>query len=356
MSDLSANLALPYILGSQAQKHVTHNEALQILDTLVQLAVLSRSQTEAPLGPVEGARYLIPANATGAWAGQGEGVLAVWAAQAWQFLSPREGWRTLVLDEMAELVFSAGGWAAAPVPEMNNLPGLGIGTAYDPSNRLSVSAPATLLSHSGTGHQLKVNKAASSETASLLFQSNWSGRTEMGLAGSDDFAIKASADGASWAEGLRMEGATGRVVMPQGAAIEGALTGSGVVGTVAQVGGVSTGAVIERGSGAGGDYVRFADGTQICTATLVLGYDADWALKLDWAFPVDFASAPSLSIAVDADSLAGGSAIGAGGISFAGFEGVAASGARATVYAATGNVFAAGESCEVSVTAIGRWA
>ncbi|MEX5601206.1 hypothetical protein [Pseudophaeobacter sp. C1-32P7] len=37
-----------------------------------------------------------------------------------------------------------------------------------------------------------------------------------------------------------------------------------LVGTVSQSGGVPTGAVIERGSNANGEYVRFADGTQIC--------------------------------------------------------------------------------------------
>ena len=37
------------------------------------------------------------------------------------------------------------------------------------------------------------------------------------------------------------------------------------VGTVSQSGGVPTGAIIERGSNANGEYVRYADGTQICT-------------------------------------------------------------------------------------------
>jgi hypothetical protein len=36
------------------------------------------------------------------------------------------------------------------------------------------------------------------------------------------------------------------------------------LGTVTQSGGIPTGALIERGSNANGDYVRFADGTQIC--------------------------------------------------------------------------------------------
>ncbi|TNF10720.1 MAG: DUF2793 domain-containing protein [Rhodobacteraceae bacterium] len=350
MSDLSANLALPYMLGSQAQKHVTHNEALQILDALVQLAVLSRSQTAPPLAPPEGARYLLPVGVTGAWAGQA-GKLALWSAQAWQFLEPRDGWRAFVLDEGVELVLAGGAWDMPPLPALTNLDGVGIATGYDATNRLAVSADATLLSHAGAGHQLKVNKAAVGETASLLFQSNWSGRAEMGIAGGDDFAIKASADGASWFEGLRVEAATGRAVMAQGAVIEGALSGSAIVGTVSQTGG----AVIERGTNASGEYVRFADGTQICTQSLGLAYDADWALKLYWSFPQAFVATPALSIALDADSLAAGSAIGAGAVSFAGFEGGSAAGAWGVLYAANGASFAAGDSCTVSVTAIGRW-
>lgn len=38
-----------------------------------------------------------------------------------------------------------------------------------------------------------------------------------------------------------------------------------IIGTVSQTAGVATGAVIQRGSNALGEFVRFADGTQICT-------------------------------------------------------------------------------------------
>lgn len=37
-----------------------------------------------------------------------------------------------------------------------------------------------------------------------------------------------------------------------------------IVGTVSQSGGVPTGAILQRGSNANGEFVRFADGTQIC--------------------------------------------------------------------------------------------
>jgi hypothetical protein len=42
-------------------------------------------------------------------------------------------------------------------------------------------------------------------------------------------------------------------------------TQQSLLAPVAQSGGTPTGGVIERGSTANGDYVRFADGTQICT-------------------------------------------------------------------------------------------
>ena len=43
--DQSPNLELPYISPAQAQKHVTHNEALQILDVVIAIpTMLVRSQ------------------------------------------------------------------------------------------------------------------------------------------------------------------------------------------------------------------------------------------------------------------------------------------------------------------------
>ncbi len=37
MSTVSPNLSLPYIQQNQAQKHVTHNEGMRLLDGVVQL-------------------------------------------------------------------------------------------------------------------------------------------------------------------------------------------------------------------------------------------------------------------------------------------------------------------------------
>jgi hypothetical protein len=59
----TANLGLPLIDGSQAQKHVTHNEALRILDDVIQISVTDATLTGPPSSPADGERHIV---ATGA--------------------------------------------------------------------------------------------------------------------------------------------------------------------------------------------------------------------------------------------------------------------------------------------------
>ncbi|TFL17094.1 DUF2793 domain-containing protein [Jannaschia formosa] len=205
MSQSTPLLDLPLIQEAQAQKHVTHNEAVVALDALVQPVALDADRAAPPAAPAEGDRHLVAGPATGAWAGR-EGALALFSNGGWDFRSPRAGWRVHVLALGADLVFDGAAWAR---------PGrLGVNAEADATNRLAVSAPATLLTHEGAGHQVKVNKAAAPDTASLLFQTGWSGRAEMGLSGSDAFSVKVSADGAAWETGLAIDPATGRVDVP----------------------------------------------------------------------------------------------------------------------------------------------
>jgi len=67
-----------------------------------------------------------------------------------------------------------------------------------------------------------------------------------------------------------------------------------LLGTVSQSSGVPTGAVIQRGSNANGEFVRFADGTQICTHRRSIG--GGWAVNAEldrtWSFPAPFHSTP----------------------------------------------------------------
>ena len=212
--DATDNLNLPYILPAQAQKHVTHNEALKALDALLHLSVLSRAVTAPPASPAAGDRYIVPAGATDAWTGQTKAV-AAWQDGAWAFHAPREGWLAQVIDENRLLVFRAGDWLSAAF-DIAVADRIGINATADATNRLAVAAPASLFNNEGAGHQIKVNKASAGDTASLLFQTNWSGRAEMGLAGSDTFRIKVSADGSAFNDAMVADPATGRVAFPAG--------------------------------------------------------------------------------------------------------------------------------------------
>jgi len=205
--DQTPRLSLPFIISGQAQKHITHNEALQRLDALVQLAVQTRTLTAPPFTPLEGETCLVPAGASGVWAGHADEI-ASYQSGAWLFLDPKPGWQLYCTADQTQLVFDSGAWV--PLASLGStLPKLGINTSADTTNRLALASEASLFTHVGNGHQLKLNKASPGDTASLLFQTNWSGRAEMGLAGDDNWQLKVSPDGSSWLSALTINAASG---------------------------------------------------------------------------------------------------------------------------------------------------
>lgn len=209
--DETANHKLPLIRASQAQKHVTHNEALLRLDALVQLSVLSRTQSTPPVAS-EGERYLIPVSGSGAWATH-NGQIAVWQSGVWRFLEPGPGWICHVEDEELFLVRTTDGWEELTAASRDPLlvGKAGINATPDDANRLAVSAESALFTHAGGSHRLKVDKSGPSETASTVFQSGLSGRAEIGLAGNDDLSIKVSTDGSTWKNAITVDAGTGAV-------------------------------------------------------------------------------------------------------------------------------------------------
>ena len=210
--DSSPNLQLPYLIAAQAQKHVTHNEALRTLDAVVQLFVLDKDLAGPPGSPSDGSRYIIAASPTGAWSGQA-GKIAAWQDGAWMFYVPREGWLAWVADEDKLYVYSGTAWGEFTSPG-TGAPLWGINTTADTTNRLAVRSPASLLDNVGNGHQQKINKAAAGDTASTLYQTGNSGRAEYGLTGDDDFHIKVSPDGSVWKEALVVDRATAAMRAP----------------------------------------------------------------------------------------------------------------------------------------------
>lgn len=114
MSDTTTRLLLPYILSAQAQKHVTHNEALRRLDGLINLTVADRTRTTPPANPTEGQAHLVASAASGLWAGW-SGDIAVWTDGAWLRLPAQPGWRLWVIDEGVMLVRIGTNWLSLDV-------------------------------------------------------------------------------------------------------------------------------------------------------------------------------------------------------------------------------------------------
>jgi len=106
MPDFTPNLELPFIMPAQAQKHVTHNEAIELLDMIVQLTLESTGATSPPVSPQEGQSWALGQQPSGGWAGQG-GAIAAWRGGGWIFVTPRDGWMAWVKND-AELHVSTG--------------------------------------------------------------------------------------------------------------------------------------------------------------------------------------------------------------------------------------------------------
>lgn len=218
--EVSYNLSMPLMMPAQAQKHITHNEALMVLDALVQLSVISKSQSSPPAAPSNGDRYIVPVGAASQWKGP-ENSIASFSNNGWVFYTPQAGWLVWVSQGNEGLIWQDNAWKPSGIASSKK-DMLGINATANSTNRLAVSSSATLLSHEGNSHQLKINKSASQHTASLLFQSNLSGRAEMGLAGNNNFSIKVSSNGQTWSEPFKIDSANQKVE------INGYVTGSAI--------------------------------------------------------------------------------------------------------------------------------
>jgi hypothetical protein len=100
---------------SQAQKELTHNEALARIDALLH-PVIEDKQSAPPLGLVDaddGKCWLVVSSATGDWLGK-EGQIARWSGGSWRFLLPVEGMTLWDHAGPARLFYIDGDWTAGP--------------------------------------------------------------------------------------------------------------------------------------------------------------------------------------------------------------------------------------------------
>ena len=204
---------LPMILPSQAQKHVTHNEALTIVDALLHPVIVAEGIDTPPLDADAGDIFVVGDAPTGDWTDRG-GEIAILSAVGWRFTPLLPGMVARFSESGQLKVFDGVGWNVIASGSEIRFERLGIGTEADATNRLAVRSSAALLTHipdseGGSGDaRIVVNRETSADNASVVFQSGFSGRAEFGLAGDDAFRLKVSADGTSWTDALAvgMEG------------------------------------------------------------------------------------------------------------------------------------------------------
>lgn len=249
----TTNLKLPLLVPNQSQKEITHNEALVILDNLVNNGVKDKDLTIPPENPSQNDLYIVGVGASGEWEGK-DNQLAFYD-NGWRFCQARQGTKYWVIDENCIYVFNMTSWSkfssggssgggegggsgATSLSQLddvsltsiskddilkfnggsfvnskslNNLEGVGINCEFDEDNKLMVKSDYVLFDNNGGDSKIKANKSSTTQTASHLFQNNYSGRAEFGLIGNDDFSLKVSSDGSEWKEAFVVDKATGNI-------------------------------------------------------------------------------------------------------------------------------------------------
>lgn len=89
-NETTPRLALPFLQTGQAQKELTHNEALLLLDVAVQPIVETIGLTSPPAAAAPGQCWVVGTSATGVWTGQ-DNALAALTGGGWRFVAATEG-------------------------------------------------------------------------------------------------------------------------------------------------------------------------------------------------------------------------------------------------------------------------
>ncbi|MEX6723404.1 DUF2793 domain-containing protein [Parapedomonas caeni] len=115
MSGQTDRHGLPLLAAGQAQKEVSHNEALLAIDGLLHAAVEAVGLTTPPVAPEPGQAWIVGAGATGAWAGQ-DGALALHTVGGWRFFAARAGMLAWLPAESVFVRHDGSQWLAGDWP------------------------------------------------------------------------------------------------------------------------------------------------------------------------------------------------------------------------------------------------
>lgn len=110
----SARYALPLLVTAQAQKEITHNEALVLIDALLHPVVQERVSTPPVLEDDDtGKCWLVATSASGIWGGHDDEI-ACWIGGSWRYLSLPFGACVFDISSNSEWRQTPAGWLLAP--------------------------------------------------------------------------------------------------------------------------------------------------------------------------------------------------------------------------------------------------
>lgn len=126
---------LPLLAVSQAQKEITHNEALVRIDALLHPVVEDQRATPPALTNADiGKCWLISSAATGEWAAK-TGQIACWIGGGWRYFSPVDAMRIRMKSEETDLIWLGDAWIVAPsIPDPTD------GAVIDVEARAAIAA------------------------------------------------------------------------------------------------------------------------------------------------------------------------------------------------------------------------
>ena len=109
MSEQTPRLGFPLLASGQAQKELTHNEALVLADALVQPVVQAVGPAAIPAAPIPGQCWIVGAGAGGVWAGQ-DHAIACWTESGWRFTPSQPGMTAWSLADSLPARRETNGW------------------------------------------------------------------------------------------------------------------------------------------------------------------------------------------------------------------------------------------------------
>jgi hypothetical protein len=265
------NLKLPLLKQGQLNKDITLNEALMLIDCILNSGLESLMGHHTPPNNLENGKLILTSDNPQESFEKFPNHIAFYT-NGWHFIKPREGLILWVKDVKSLFVFDGmnfiqhtsnasntqtvsptqptqsgisntqysemlnrisalenklksgekndilinNGTDFAPSNSASHLKALGVNTDADlVQNKLSVRSNSSLFATETGNVRLVLNKSGSQSISSFLFQNNWQGRAEFGNIGSDNFILKVSANGSSWLEVFEVDAVTGKINFKQ---------------------------------------------------------------------------------------------------------------------------------------------